>query len=79
MFYAWAKLLDRDIKKKDAIDELEAQYINTGSPVLYVAAVYRLKYLMEEYLRKNLAVNTTDFENATPLMLAVACGHTDIL
>ena len=79
VFYAWATLLDVDVKKKDTIDELEAQYVNAGSSVLHVAAAYGLKYLMEEHLRKDLAVNITDLENATPLMLAVACGHTDIL
>jgi ankyrin repeat protein len=79
VFHAWAKLLEIDVKKKEATDDLEAQYVNAGSSVLHAAAVYGLKYLMDEYLRKGCTLNTLDCEYATPLMLAVACGHTDIL
>jgi ankyrin repeat protein len=78
-FHAWARVLDIDVVKKDTIDELEAQYVNASSSVLHAAAVYGLNYLVEEYLRKCLPVNTTDYEKATPLMLAAACGRTDIL
>ena len=79
VFHAWAKLLEIDVKKKEATDDLEAQYVNAGSSVLHAAAVYGLKYLMDEYLRKGCTLNTLDYEYATPLMLAVACGHTNIL
>ncbi|KAF4624343.1 hypothetical protein G7Y89_g13827 [Cudoniella acicularis] len=79
VFQAWATLLDIDVTTKKTTDELEAQYVNVGSSVLHVAAVYGLNYLMEEHLRKDLTINTTDIGDATPLMLAAACGHTDIL
>lgn len=79
VFFTWTKVLFIEVVKKDTTYELEAQYVDASSSVLHVAAIYGLEYLMEEYLIKNLAVNTIDSQNATPLMLASACGHTSIL
>jgi len=80
VFNTWRNiLLALNRMKSKTAEEVKVLYVNYRSTVLHAAAVYGLDYVMEELLRQGLTVDMLDSENATPLMLAAACGNTNIL